>query len=383
MLDLKNHPYFTEYVDPVSGAVSYFLTEKVAGLQQQFYFSECSLTEDGKYLWICCLNAPAQFRYLAVVSMDPENPFIRPFLGAGVQGGNPNIIPGTHDVLFPQGSTMWRINVEGEMTKVLTLPEDFLHNRVPGSLTTHSSISCDGKYVVLDIRLTGFTYVGIGDMETGEFKLLNNFGRLYDHAQFSPTNPELFLIDQDWWRDWHTGEYFCLDNRMWLMDIHGTRFEPVIPNAWYGRDGSEICHDFWAKDGTLCWIDYNKGAFECDIETREITHVWKRPTCHAHTTKDRMFWCADQTPYAWKERPCQTLFYDRATNKEIEIISANPNPKVERGGVYHLDPHPSFTTDDEYIISTTTLVGGSADVAITPVKPLVELCREKGTVVGE
>ena len=382
MLDLKNHPYFTEYNDPESGVVSYFLKEKVAEMQQHFYFSECSLTDDGKYLWIRCINPPAQFVHLAVVSMDPANPFIRAFPGAGCMGGCPNIIPGTHDVLYGDFGCMWRITPEGKMTKVLSLGQDILKNREPGHMSTHSSISCDGKLVVLDFHVGGKWYVGTGNLETGEIKVLNNFGRCYDHTQFSPVDPELFLLDQDWWRDRDTGEYFCIDNRMWLMDIHGTYFEPLIPNSWYWRDGTEYAHDFWSQDGRICWVDYKTGAYECDIETREVNHVWKRPMCHTHTI-DRKIWVADETPYAWRERPCKTLFYDRETNKEIEIFSGNPCPKVERTGAYHLDPHPSFTKDEAFVISTTTLLDGSADVAITPVKPLLELCREKGTIVGE
>lgn len=384
MLNLEKHPYFKEYIDPESGVKSYFLTEKVGALQQHFYFSECSLTDDGKYLWIRVSNPPAQFLHLAVVSMDPDNPFIRSFPAAGTaKGGCKAIFPGTTDAIFAEDSAIYRVTVEGKITKILELDPDFVKNRVVRRMFTHASISCDKKYIVLDMCIADIWYIGLGNLETGEVTILDSAGRCYDHAQFSPNKPDLFLIDQDWWRDWHSGEYMPIHNRIWLMNTEGTMFEPLLPQAWYGRDGSEICHDFWSKDGKLCWIDYRYGAFECDVDTREITHVWKRPTCHAHTTFDRQFWCADQTPYNWAKEPCKVLFYDRKTNKEIDIFSALPNPKTKRGGIYHLDPHPAFTTDDKYIISTVTLLDGSADVAITPVEPLIELCREKGTPVGE
>ena len=86
MLDLKNHPYFTEYEDPKTGVKSYILTERVGYAQQHFYFTNTSLTPDGKYLWIRCINPPALVCNLAVVSLDPENPFIRNFPGAGYDG---------------------------------------------------------------------------------------------------------------------------------------------------------------------------------------------------------------------------------------------------------------------------------------------------------
>lgn len=379
MLDLERHPFFKPYVDPKTGIKSFFLTEKVAELQQHFYFCNTSLSSDGKYLWIRCLNPPAQFIHLAVVSMDPDDPFIRSFPGAGSSGNLPGLWK--DKALFGVENSVYSIDIEGKIEKLITLDNEFLKNRRVNSMFTHASVSCDGRTIALDMQIGGNTYIAAGDLLTGEVKHLNNFGRLYNHAMFSPVDPELMIIDQDWWRDYHSGEYFCIDNRIWLMDTNRTRFEPLIQRSWYGRDGHEIAHDFWAKDGTVCWADYPNGAYECDIETRDVVHVWRRPVCHCHTTSDRKFWVADQTPYAWKERPCQVLFYDRETNKEIEIFSALPNPKVERGGCYHLDPHPAFTDDDKYIISTVSLLDGSADVAITPVEPIIDLCREKGRLV--
>ena len=378
MLKLDKHPYFKEYIDPESDVKSYFLTKKVAQLQQNFYFTDSSLTTDGKYLWIRCLNPPAQCQNLAVISMDEANPFIRNFPGAGCNRGLPSIIPGTHDVLFGEDLSIYRVNVEGDIQKVITLDKDFLNFRNPQKIMTHASLSCDGKYIILDIEMADKTYIATGNLQTGEFKVIHKFGRCYDHAMFSPNDPNLIMLDQDWWRDWHTGEYFGIDNRIWLMDIRGPRFESLLPNRWYGHDDSEIAHDFWSKDGKICWVDYAHGAFECDIDTREVTHVWKRPLCHCHTTADRQYWCGDETPYAWKERPCKVLFYDRESQKEIDIFSALPCPKVERNDNYHLDPHPSFTDDGEYIISTVTLLDGNADVAITPVRELIKKCRENG-----
>lgn len=380
MLNLEKHPYFKEYIDAKSGVKSYFLNKKVASLQQHFYFSECSLTEDEEYLWIRCINAPAQFIHLAVIGMNADNPSIKAFPQAGCMGGCPNIIPGTHDAIYSERDTVWRITPNGEMTKILSLPEEFLKNRTPSQVSTHLSISCDGVYVALDIEISDKWYMATGNMKTGEVKVLNNFARCYDHAQFSPVEPRLLLLDQDWWRDWHTGEYFSIDNRMWLMDINGTRFEPLIGSSWYWHDGTEYAHDFWSKDGKICWVDYKTGAYECDINEREVHHVWKRPMCHTNTL-DRKLWCADETPYAWNERPCRVLFYDRKTNKEIDIFSALPKPSVERKGVYHLDPHPAFTLNGDYIISTVTLLDGAADVAITPVRELLTLCRQNGTIV--
>lgn len=381
-MQLENHPYFTKFTDPQSGVESYLLTEKIAGMYQHFYFSESSVTKDGKYLWIRCTYPPSWFVTLAVVSLDPENPFIRHFPHAGVYGELPCITPEQDGVYYPNNDSIYKVDLMGNVTKVFQLDPDFVKNRPIQKLTTHSTVSCDGKYMILDMQVGGVYYVMRVELATGAYKVLNNFGRTYNHAQFCPTRPDLFLIDQDWWRDYHSGEYFCIDNRIWLMNIEGTRFEPLVPSAFYGRDGSEICHDFWSEDGYLCWVDYSQGTYECDIDTRQIQHVWKRPICHCHTSPDRMLWVGDQSPYAWKERPCQILFYDRQTNKEIPVFSAMPEPPVYRGQ-YHVDPHPQFVCDGQYIVSTATVEVDTATVAITPVAPLLEKCRENGQEILE
>jgi len=380
MIDLANHPYFTEYTDPVSRVKSYFLSKKAAQMQQHFYFCNTSLTFDSKYLWIRCSNAPAMIQSLAVVSLDADPPSIQHYPGAGYSGrGNlPCIIPGTHDVLFAEGACVYRVTAEGTISKFFTLPDEVTLGRAPERVFTHASLSCDGKTLVMDAYIANKTYLCFGDMETGEVRLADKFGDMYNHAQFSFTDPDLLILDQDGWDDASSGEHFIFHNRIWLADRKGSRFEPLLPASYYAHNGW-ICHDFWSKDGKVCYVDYADGAFECDPESRSVNHVWKRPLCHCHANADRSLWVGDQTPYAWHVRPCQVLFYDRETNKEIDIFSALPRPNLEDNAPYHLDPHPAFSDDGEYIISTVTLLDGDADVAITPVKPLLELCRKYGT----
>jgi len=380
MFDLSKHPYFTKYTDPKSGVESYILTKKVAEVQQSFYFAQPSVTKDGKYLWIMCSYPPARYRTLAVVSLDPDNPFIRHFPHAAPTN-LPCITPEGDGVYFASVNSVCKVDLEGNISTLITVGGDILKNRQMRRLFSHASVSCDGERIVLDMQISDKIYLATGNLKTGEINLITKFGRMYNHAMFSPNDPDLILIDQDCWRDYHTGEYFPIDNRMWLINTDATRFEPIVPNMFYGRDGTEMAHDYWSADGYVCWSDYYNGAYECNIETREMNLVWKRPVCHSHFSSKRDMIVADQTPYFWKEKPCQLLFYDRATDKEIEIFSSMPTPKVERGW-YHLDPHPQFCADDSIVVSTTTVRDGEADVAITPVKAALELCRESGTPVS-
>lgn len=381
MFDLTKHPFFEEFIDEKTGVKSYILKEKVARLQLNFYFSDIGLTEDNQYLWIKCIDWPAQNRHLAVVSMDPDRPFIRNFPHASMNTSEVQLIPGTHDVLIAIENRVYRVDVEGNLFPVLEVPAAFIGNRLLDQISTHLSVNRDKELVLLDMRIGGKTYVATGNLNTGEIKHLHKFNRQYNHAMFCPTDPKLFLIDQDWELDPISGERFDADQRMWLMDIEGSRLEAVLPDNWFRHNNSIICHDFWSQDGWLCWPDLWGNVCEYNIHSKECNTVWTHSICHCHTI-DRRLWVGDDSPYAWATRPCRTVFFDRESGKELDIFSAMPNPLFPRGGpVYHLDPHPFFSYDNQYIVSTTTVKNGEVDVAITPVEPLLQLCRETGTAL--
>ena len=382
MFDISKHPYFEEYIDEKSGVKSYILKEKVARLQLNYYFCDIGLTHDNKYLWFKCIDWPAQNHHLGVMSMDPENPFIRKFPHASMNMGQPNLIPGTHDAIISIDNEVYRVDIEGNVSKILEVDKEIIRNRKMENLSTHLSVNCDNELVVLDMRIGGRTYVATGNIKTGEVKMLHKFKRRYAHAMFSPDDPKLFLMDQDWEFDMISGEHFDMDQRVWLMNTEATRLEPILPGYWYMHGDSIICHDFWSKDGWICWPDYLGDVCEYNIHTKELNNVWKHRICHAHTN-DRQLWVGDDSPYEWKEKPCRVVFFDRESGREIDIFSAMPRPNFRSSEVYHLDPHPSFSRDGKHIISMTTVKNGEVDISITPVEPLLKLCREKGLKVND
>ena len=383
MFDLSRHPYFTAYTDKKSGITSYVLTEKAAAMQRHFYFAQPSISADGKYLWFLCFNPPARYMTLGVVSLDPEKPFIRNFVHASPLGGHPCITPEGDGVYFGAGNTVYKLDIEGNLTKKITVGASITHGRPLQRLFTHASVSADGTYIAMDMKIADRIYMSIGNLETGEIKLLNKFGREYNHAMFSPVDKDLILLDQDWWRDRDNGEYFPIDNRMWLINTDATRFEPLVPGMFYGRDGTEMAHDYFSGDGYVCWSDYLYGAYECDLKTRKPTLVWKRPIIHSHCSKHRDMFVGDYTPYEWKTKGCGVVFYDRATDKEINIFSDMPYSEAMSDRYYHIDPHPQFCAEDRYIVCESTALGDEPRIAITPVEQVREACRARGEKVIE
>ena len=381
MYDLSKHPYFTAYTDKKSGITSYVLTEKVAALQRHFYFAQPSVSADGKYLWFLCFNPPARYMTLGVVSLDPDHPFIKNFSHASPQGGNPCITPEGDGVYFGAGNTVYKLDIEGNLTKKITVGTSVTHGRPLQRLFTHASVSADGRHIAMDMKIADRVYMCVGDLESGEIRLLNKFGREYNHAMFSPVDKDLILLDQDWWRDRDSGEYFPIDNRMWLINTDATRFEPLVPGMFYGRDGTEMAHDYFSPDGYVCWSDYLYGAYECDLQTRKPLLVWKRPIIHSHCSLHREMFVGDYTPYEWKTKGCSVMFYDRATDKEIPIFSDMPYAEIWSDRYYHTDPHPQFCAEDRYIVCESTVLSGEPAVAITPASQALSACRARGETV--
>ncbi len=373
MFEPERHPYFEPWTDPESGVISYILTERVAAVQQGFYFVNPSMSADGKWLWFYAAFPPAEEHTLGVVSTDADNPEIRHFPRAGFRAEAPLIDPNSKGCYFANRSTVYWQPVDCcEPTPVCSLDPDWIAGRYQDLMATHITLSTDGHTLLLNGRIGNHWWVGLGDTRTGKVEILKEFGRHYNHAQFSYHDPDLFSIAEDHWRDMTSGQQFPFEQRIWLMRTDGSVFEPFRGQDYFGHN-SNVCHEFWSKDGWMCWADYERGAYEGTVEGREANCVWPRPVCHVHCTSQRRYWVADQTPYRWDEEPCQVLFYDRETGKEVAIASGLPSHYMPRRW-YHTDPHPHFSPDDEWVIYTTT-VRGTFDLAVARVSDLAERVR--------
>lgn len=367
--DLARHPYFTAFRDPQSGVLSWFLTERLAPVQQSFYFTNPCIDGAGARLWCYLGYPPNRQRHLAAIDLDPDAPMVRRFPQAPVEAVSPMIEPDGGACYFTVGPRVWRIDLEGATEAICELDADYIAGRTLHRLASHLSRSADGRYFLLDGEVGNHWFVALGEVETGAVRVLKEFRMHHNHAQFSPVDPDRFEIAMDWCHDRVTGRRSHYDNRMWLMNTAGTLYETLCPEN-LGAPYKGICHEWWSPDGWICYVDYERGVYELEVDRRARSHVWRRPICHAHCNRDRTLWVGDQSPYFWDERPCEVLFYDRAARRETAIFSALPRPALERGP-YHLDPHPQFVAGDRWIASTATLPDGAPTIAITPVAPLV------------
>ncbi len=371
MADLAEHPLFLSRVDPESGVRSFHLKEVIAPVQQHFYFVSDSVTASEDICWFTCAWPPSKPQSLAWVSLDPHQPEFRHLPQAVPESARPLLSP-LGGAWFGVGPRIFHVDLEGRVEEVFCLPESYIDGRKLDRLATHLTLSSDGQYLLIDGSIGSMWFVGTAHVETGEFTLLREFPSHHNHAQFSPTDPSRFLIARDQQTDPVSGVFLHHAQRTWLMNLNHAEYRCLNPehrcSPYHGA-----CHEWWSRDGWLCYIDYDEGAFELNVDTGEKHHLWAEPLCHAHCDSTRRYWCADESPYYWKERPCKVLFLDRETGSRIEIESAMdlPLPHIPNvRGLYHVDPHPQFSPRDRWIVYTST-PGGRPTVALCPVEELI------------
>ncbi|MCD8483136.1 MAG: hypothetical protein LR015_11010 [Verrucomicrobia bacterium] len=334
---------------------SYLLRNVVAPVQQSFYYTQPSLSADEKWLWLMVAWPPSPSRSLAAVSLDPCNPVIHHFPQAQFPTALPLIAP-DGGVWFGSGASIYKMTLDGETTKVFTLPDRFIAGRRLDRLATHLSLSSNRQFLLLDGAIGAGWFVGTAHLATGEFHLIREFDTHHNHALFSPTDSTLFTIARD--KQCHpvSGKFSHHNKRTFLMDTANTRYH-CVNEQFKCAPFRGACHEWWSADGHICYIDYETGAYEYDIHSGLTQHIWQEPLCHAHCSSNRRFWCADESPYKWREQPCKVLLFDRLTGQRFEVQSGMPMPDGDywaTRNTYHIDPHPQISPRDNYIVYTAT-----------------------------
>lgn len=362
--NLSQHPYFTPWTEPESGLVSYLLTEKPAPVMQTFYYTNPSISVDERWLWFMAAHPPSTGIMIGVVSLDPNAPAIKLFPQTSAVKPAPCVSSDGNHCYYCCRQSVYRVSTEGKVDEVFELPGQIVSGRRVHSLASHLTFSADGKHLLLDPYIGNEWLIMTVELETGKPNVLHRFNRHYNHAQFSPWDVEWLLIAQDHYHDKDTGRFYHYDQRTWLMDRSGQTFEPLMPQL-RNKYNAKPCHEWWSGPGKVAWVDYDEGVYELDLATREVEHIWQEPLCHAHSSSDRQYWCADQSPYAWPDKLCDVLLFNRSTGQRQYIVKQMPPPPVNRGW-YHLDPHPQFSPQGTWV-DYTTMVRGEVDVALCPV----------------
>ena len=381
-LKLTGHPLFPPWTDPKTAVVSYILKTDVAACRQSFYFTNPGLTNNERYLWFYTFNPPSGSaeigRTLAVADLEktivvncPETQF---------RDASPYIDPLNGDAYWAWDYSIWKRSPEKNAAaqRVNSVPESVHKNRYGKRLATHLTRSSDGKHFLIDAAFGREWVAGLLPVDGSDFILLQSFDRCFNHAQMSPTDPDLALIAQDWWIDVADGSHKNYENRIWLLK----RGQPAKPlfDAAYGKNHT---HEWWDSSGRYIWyVDFTAGVAKGDIATGKYSLVWPNetgvgPACHAHADTTGNYLVADIGTYPlenWKDGKCRVRFKNLKTGKSANIVSALPAPFGDRFSKYHVHPHPQFCANDRWICYTTTVLG-EIDVALVDVRQLIH-CTE-------
>lgn len=371
MTTLHERDEFTEWIDPQSDIRSYILSKRVAPHQQSFYFVNQSFSADGHFLWFYTFfppsgNVQGNGRTLGV--LHTESGSMYHFPETQFSDGSPMIDSLTGDAYWVTGLEIWKRSPgpSDVPVRVATFPAELANNRALRRVATHLTMSSDRAWLNVDAQIGQEWFVGAAPLSGGPVEIWQTFDRCYNHGQFSPTDPDLQMIAQDWWHDSNTGARHQYQDRLWLIR-KGERARPIYPHDPSARR----THEWWQANGSHVWyVDYDRGTEKVNIATGERTNVWPDGTCHSFCDSTGTYIAGDIGTYSWSQTGCKVVFFNVESGREVAIASDLPEPEGGRGR-YHVDPHPRFCLNDEYVCYTTT-VDGRADLALTPVAELIK-----------
>lgn len=364
MIDLSESKLFTPIKNAANGLTIYLLTHKVAPVQQNFYFVNDGMTGDGRFLWFYCAFPPSPGKTLGLLDLESEE--VRRFPETQFNDASPYVDPVSGVVYWCAHESIWSRGPRESETvqRVNSLPEDVVRQRTIHRLATHLSRSADGKEFFVDAAL-GLQWVfGTLPVDGGDFQMWQRFDRNYNHAQFSPADPDLVLFAEENHPDPITGLGFPILDRMWLIR-RGQPAHPVFSSP------TRVTHEWWDEDGKHVWCVWGNDAWRTNIATRQVEKIeWPHHCWHAHNSRDNHFMVADSNARFYRGCPSTVNFINRVTGKHIQIIS-NPEMTGITGSRYHIDPHPRFCNQDRLVVFTTT-IREQVDLAIVKTSDLID-----------
>lgn len=361
---------FSRWRDPGSGVESLLLTERVAPHQQSFYFTNPSFSADGRFLWLYLAFPPSPGRLLGCLDFATES--LRAFPETQFLNASPLVAVDTGTVYWNSAAELWRRGPDPAARPELlnALPDKLIRGRTPHRTATHLTWRADHQAMNFDLEVGHEWHVGEFPLDGSPPQVWQSFDRCYNHGQFSPTDPDLQLINQDSWRDVVTGQArgyngatdqrYGYNRRMWLLR-RGQAAEPIFP-----EETPLHGHEWWDPDGRHVWyVHYGVGTEIVDIQTRARRLVWpSRRVSHSHSDRTGRYLVSD----VCHER-LHVSFINLATGREVVIAGDLPPPPPE-SRCHHVHPHPQFCAGDRYVAYTTTALG-RVDFALAEVAALV------------
>ena len=366
---------FRRHVEPLTGMVSFILEQRIAENQQSLYFTQQSMTDDGRFI-VFDISGGERGNRKSLALADLQDDELVPL---EIRGGIPFLDTSTADLYWFQSDGLYRMALAAQPRqpeKLCEIPQELRSagKQIRG-LATHLTLTRDRRKAFMDARVDDRFIQGMLDISTGRFEIWGEEDVCVNHGQINPVNDRLALCAHETrWTDSNHVEHRIQNvngvyPRLLLMEPGGKRH--IVPPM-----NNYATHEYWAADGKgfyYCSGGDQYGVIYCDLATEKQQRLAPVHAAHATMTADRQFFTYDHAVGPWY-RGCawQVGFYNAASKKETFLYKALPafNDK-EHPSKLHPDPHPQFVCGGKYIICTINHGDGRMDLSVTPVAPLI------------
>ena len=385
----------TSWIDPDTGHRVIRLTTEPGS--DSFYFNVNGYTPDGKEM---AYTTPGGISVLNLTTLQARRVVEGPARAIVVGAKTPTIYytRPTNDPLF---STLWSTNIDtGETRKLADLPRrasvvtinadeslgagTFIEGnagangaydgaKAPSKMSSTNLGEPVNKGEMMTRRLaaklpmTMFTI----DLRTGAVKdLLQHSTDWLNHLQFSPTDPTLLLYC-------HEGHWWLVD-RIWTIRTDGTHNQlvhqrtmemEIAGHEWWGGDGKTIFYQLHFRGMNLSYI----ASYNAETGERVRYHYTaEQSSIHDNSSPDGKLFCGDgdpHSPWIFLFRPVPTK--DQGTLGQGLIktgyLESEKLVNMSRQN-YRLEPNPSFTPDQKYIVFRSNMFGPDYAFAVEVAK---------------
>jgi oligogalacturonide lyase len=217
------------------------------------------------------------------------------------------------------------------------------------------------------------------NLQTGAItKLIEHSTDWLNHFQFSPTDPTLLMYC-------HEGAWHQVD-RIWTIRTDGTQNQlihkrtmkmEIAGHEWWGLDGKTLYYQLMFPRG----VQNSSFLASYNVDTRERIWLHQVPeagSIHHNTSPDGKLFCGDgngRNPWIMLCRPVleaddHTLGDDLIQGGTIQVEKLVNMSKTAIHGAqnYRLEPNPSFTPDQKYVIFRANIFGPDYAFAVEVAK---------------
>ena len=388
----------TSWIDSDTGHRVVRLTREPGS--DSFYFNYNSYTPDGKKM---AYSTPGGISVLNLATLEAKQ-LVTGTAKTIIVGSKTPTLYYTKPTDDPYFSTLWCVNLDsGENRKLASLPRrasvvtinadetlgagTFIegdanaggaYDGTPAQTPSRMSATNLGepankgelmaRRLAAKLPVTMFTI----DLRTGQIKtLLEHSTDWLNHLQFSPADPTLLMYC-------HEGAWQMVD-RIWTIRTDGTQNQlihrrtmemEIAGHEWWGADGKTLYYQLhFPRGGRVSFIA------SYDVATEERVWLQYNPdqsSIHDNSSPDGKLFCGDgdnRSPWIFLFRPVrvpsrQTLGEHLIKGGYLESEKLVNMSKHN----YRLEPNPSFTPDQKFIVFRSNMFGPDYAFAVEVAK---------------